>query len=320
TTSDPLVHHGRHFGRTVFAFSNMQALLLAGLVMDEDQAPETQQERQEHRAFRCLLRLVPGLQERLGLEDTDADTVIAIANLLQIGVSSARSDDTKSLKGVIIDWITPVDGEPLRLARNSKVNQGFNNERTGFLLCPAGMDWSYADTKQQLKDKTIAVPGNYWPIFVYRKEKYDSEDPWKGLFRSWLLVSAYKHIFTSPSSVDDDPKATRSGNTHIHGMTSVTPASIAYISTQICFALSSTSVFCRTDKEMDSEAFYTSILELFEDPEEQDEVKDLLAWWNCQIFPSFSNVSHVIPANSALSKIKAKRAAVKATSQVGGSN
>ncbi|TEB15224.1 hypothetical protein FA13DRAFT_1651268, partial [Coprinellus micaceus] len=88
----------------------------------------------------------------------------------------------------------------------------------------------------------------------------------------------------------------------------------------IRFALSSTSVFCRTDKEMDSETFYMSILELFKDPEEQDEVKDLLAWWNCQIFPSFSNVSRVVPANSALSKIKAKQAAVKATSQVGGSN
>ena len=97
----------------------------------------------------------------MGLEDTDADAVIAIANLvspfarshkshpqppqLQKGASSARSDDTKSLKGVIIDWITPVDGEPLRLARNSKVDRGFNNERTGFLLYPAGMDWSDAE-------------------------------------------------------------------------------------------------------------------------------------------------------------------------------
>jgi hypothetical protein len=26
---------------------------------------------------------------------------------IQKGVSSARSDDTKSLKGVVIDWITP---------------------------------------------------------------------------------------------------------------------------------------------------------------------------------------------------------------------
>lgn len=85
-----------------------------------------------------------------------------------------------------------------------------------------------------------------------------------------------------------------------------------FISTQVRFALSSASVFCRTDKETDSETFYTSVLELFEDPEEQDEVKDLLAWWNRQIFPSFSNVTRIIPANSALSRIKAKRAVLKA--------
>jgi hypothetical protein len=44
---------------------------------------------------------------------------------------------------------------------------------------------------------------------------------------------AYKHVFTSPSSVDQEPKATRSGNARIHGMTSVTPASIAYVATQV---------------------------------------------------------------------------------------
>jgi hypothetical protein len=44
---------------------------------------------------------------------------------------------------------------------------------------------------------------------------------------------AFKHIFTSPSSVDLDPKATRSGNARIHGMTRVTTASLAYVATQV---------------------------------------------------------------------------------------
>ena len=46
-------------------------------------------------------------------------------------------------------------------------------------------------------------------------------------------VKAYKHIFTSPSSVDQEPKATRSGNARIHGMRSVTRASIAYVAIQV---------------------------------------------------------------------------------------
>lgn len=43
----------------------------------------------------------------------------------------------------------------------------------------------------------------------------------------------FKHIFTSPSSVDKEAKATRSGNARIHGMTRVTPASLAYVATQV---------------------------------------------------------------------------------------
>jgi hypothetical protein len=32
TAQDPLVHHGRHFGRAVHAFCNVQTLILNGLI------------------------------------------------------------------------------------------------------------------------------------------------------------------------------------------------------------------------------------------------------------------------------------------------
>ena len=65
---------------------------------------------------------------------------------IQKGVSSARSDDTKSLKSAVLDWITP-RGQPLNppLAWNIKTDRGFHHERTGALLCPAGVDWSNAE-------------------------------------------------------------------------------------------------------------------------------------------------------------------------------
>lgn len=97
------------------------------------------------------------------------------------------------------------------------------------------------------------VRGDQWPLFLYKDNKFDVENPWEGLLRSQLLVlvrcdsmlsyslreepeiiQAYKHVFTSPSSADhDDAKATRSGNAHMHGMTSVTTGSLAYIATQV---------------------------------------------------------------------------------------
>jgi hypothetical protein len=49
---------------------------------------------------------------------------------------------------------------------------------------------------------------------------------------------------------------------------------------QLRFALSSTAVFSRTDTVTDSERFYNSILDFFDDVEEQQEVEGLLAWWN----------------------------------------
>jgi len=51
-------------------------------------------------------------------------------------------------------------------------------------------------------------------------------------------------------------------------------------SLQVRFALSSSPVFSRTDTSTDSERFYNSILDLFEDADEKEEVNDLIMWWN----------------------------------------
>ena len=53
-------------------------------------------------------------------------------------------------------------------------------------------------------------------------------------YRLLCHVQAFKHIFTSPSSVEKEVKATRSGNARIHGMTRVITASLAYVAMQVC--------------------------------------------------------------------------------------
>lgn len=49
------------------------------------------------------------------------------------------------------------------------------------------------------------------------------------------MSQAFKHVFTSPSSVDQAPKATRQGNAKLHNMIKVNVASLAYIATQVSF-------------------------------------------------------------------------------------
>ena len=49
---------------------------------------------------------------------------------------------------------------------------------------------------------------------------------------------------------------------------------------QLRFALSSSSVFCRTDTSTDSERFYNTVLDFLDDPDEKPNVDELLDWWN----------------------------------------
>ena len=93
-------------------------------------------------------------------------TQLSSVSQVQKGASSARSDDTKSLKGAILDWITP-RGQPLNppLSRNVKIDRGFHHDRTGALLCPAGLDWSnhefailYFQTNAVGSSTRLAVP------------------------------------------------------------------------------------------------------------------------------------------------------------------
>ncbi|KIM60349.1 hypothetical protein SCLCIDRAFT_26690 [Scleroderma citrinum Foug A] len=160
----------------------------------------------------------------------------------------------------------------------------------------------------KLANGEIQVAGDQWPIFLYANYTYNPEDPWNGLLHSGLLVAAYKHIVMSPSSVDQEPKATHSGNTHIHGMHSTTKASLTYVTTQAHFALTSAQVFSHTDLVTDSKCFYMSILELLDNLEEKGKVDQLMAWWNCQVFPLYSDVEQLPSKNSALVRIHQKRA------------
>ncbi|KAF8837351.1 hypothetical protein BDN67DRAFT_991796 [Paxillus ammoniavirescens] len=244
TTQDLLVHHGHHFGRAVHCFCNIQTLVTNGIALMGERADEpeeilTSSEHREYGVFCGILQMVPGLEAHL--MTLSEEEVIHIADLIQKGANGACADDMKGMKTVIVDWITP-KGQSL----NPHIPCNMKSSR------------------------------DQWPVFLYANYTYDAEDPWNGLLHGGLLIAVFKHIFTSPSSVDQEPKATCSGNARLHGMRSVTKVSITYIATQARFALTSAQVFSQTDLVTDSERFYNSILKFLDDPEEKDEVDQLL--------------------------------------------
>jgi hypothetical protein len=101
--SDPLVHYGRHFGRTVHALCNVHSLILNGILYMGELAERPEdtftheyavclipsfhyrqifsRERREHRIFQLLLQSVPGLEARL-LEGSDEE-VVHVAELVR---------------------------------------------------------------------------------------------------------------------------------------------------------------------------------------------------------------------------------------------
>ncbi|KAF8840532.1 hypothetical protein BDN67DRAFT_980964 [Paxillus ammoniavirescens] len=265
TSQDPLVHHGRHFGWAIHIFCNVQTLIMNGLQAMGD---NTLDDENLTAVYNQLM-------------SSSEEEVIIIADLIQKGVNGVRADDTKSMKGPIIDWITP-KGQSLspHIPRNVKSGHGFNHNRTGALLCPVGLNWNNSETHTKLANNL-----------------------WNGLLHSGLLVVAFKHIFTSPSSVDQEPKATHSGNAHIHSMRSTTKTSLAYVAMQARFALNSAQVFSCIDLITNSEHFYNSILELLNNPDERDKVDQLMGWWNRQVFPLYSEVEHLPSKDSALARI-----------------
>ncbi|KAG9309380.1 hypothetical protein JVU11DRAFT_10630 [Chiua virens] len=278
---------------------------------DEEQESMTAAERQEYMVFRELLHLAPGLEARL--MGSSEGEVVTTAELIQRGASGARANDTKGMKSTIIDWITP-KGQSLNphIPRNNKSGHGFNHERTGALLCPVGLDWSNAETRNKLVNGQIQVAGDKWPVFLYANYSYNPEDPWNGLLRSGLLISVHilrpfnfailglspsdrhSNIFLLPQALLI--KNQRQHDQEMHVFT-VCGLSLRHRSPMLLPRLAS---------HLHSECFYNSILELLFDPDEKEEVDQLLLWWNWQVFPLYADIEHVPSKNSALARIRQK--------------
>ncbi|KAH9917568.1 uncharacterized protein B0H18DRAFT_958319 [Fomitopsis serialis] len=150
---------------------------------------------------------IPELVERL---EAAADNLSSLVKPLKQGIDGTCTSDTLSLKRVVIDWITPA-GEALTppLSKTTNKGRGFDHVITGQLPCPCELDWEEDN--------------------IYLKKLI------------LLSLRHTKHVFILLSSVAGDTSHhSTTGNAAWHAMSSVTPASITYIVTQIRFVLSST--------------------------------------------------------------------------------
>ncbi|TFK20304.1 hypothetical protein FA15DRAFT_599991, partial [Coprinopsis marcescibilis] len=301
---DPLVHHGRHIGRSIYAFANINRLLTLGVAIDAlGDVPSEEQERLEYRVYKAILKFLPPLDE--ALTNYSPEQITRIAALLQKGSDSARSDDTKGLKKGVIEFLN--DDVPLDpyIHPSEKSSRGFAHPRLGQLLCPISKDWNNETHRNELIEGTQTPGPEDWPLFLFENQEFNREDVWAGFLKNEYLVQAYLWVFICPTAARKSKKsikATKQGNAHIHGMTSVTIASIVYIATQVTttalttclvllnlslnarsqvrFALTNAEPFSRSDRVTDSQSFYQSLYRFLDNPDYHEEVDDLLKWWN----------------------------------------
>ncbi|KAF8130988.1 hypothetical protein EV363DRAFT_1331056 [Boletus edulis] len=264
---------------------------------------EHNQSAEKDRIFKCYEHLIVALPE-FGEWLTNPGNAGRLDNVIKQltdGADSARADDASVLKTTIVNWLTEVPNP--RLSPYDKSGRGFHNDSTGSLLCPAEYDWENAEHQDKIRDwhPDFLVTANSWPRFLYEEGRYDPNNPAIGLFKGALLLRAFKLIFTSPSSADEeenpDPvlarkrrcgeRRTRKHVASLIRMKTVEPRAIAYTATQVRFALSSCGTWRVVDGIFNHSQFYNSIVNWFEDTEDAEEkafVDNLLLWWNRKIF------------------------------------
>jgi hypothetical protein len=85
-----------------------------------------------------------------------------------------------------------------------------------------------------VEDGTVQITDEDFPSFLYDTETaYDEENEDIGLFRGFLLVRVYRHIFTGPSSAMNPTAKVNKSKARKFRLAEVTGRTIAYACVQV---------------------------------------------------------------------------------------
>ncbi|KAG1788844.1 uncharacterized protein HD556DRAFT_1447497 [Suillus plorans] len=213
----------------------------------------------------ALTQVLPWIHEKLA--ELDSDDTEDVLKKIKRGVDAAHGDNMSTLKDLVATWVNETFHPSHLLNSGDKQMRSFAHDTCGKLLCPAEWDWSKDCMKAGICNRTSdhIISENSWPLFVYENYSVNSRDLEQGLFRSNILVQAFKATFTSPSSAKE--------------------ADVTVW--QVCFSLSSVSSWHTIDGDFDYEVFCNNIIDFFEDipgPVARHRVNTLLEWWTRKVF------------------------------------
>ncbi|KAG1828062.1 hypothetical protein EV424DRAFT_1318659, partial [Suillus variegatus] len=240
-------------------------------------------ENRRYRSFKKLMAWCP-LARKLLRSSAEHETLAFAYSKLNESSDGARGDDSASLKHSVAEWLmerTPAPNPAIH--KQDKSGRGFYNDVTGGLLCPVDYDWSNPTVRASIRDyhPDHCITACSWPSFLYEDGGYDPQNPMKGLLKGKLLIKAFKCVFTSPSSTDEEQPVDSARSAHNRN------SGERRTRHDLRFALSSSGSWRIIDDEFNNQEFYDNIvdyLELPPTPEAAKEIDDLLLWWNQKVF------------------------------------
>ncbi|KAG1796518.1 hypothetical protein EV424DRAFT_1333896 [Suillus variegatus] len=260
-----------------------------------------------------LGNVVPWLHERTS--ELEYEEYVQMLKKLRQGADSARGDDTSKLKSLVPDWVNREFKPNPLVDREDKHCRGFVHDVCGRLLCPTELDWQNPIVKAGIRDRVdgYIVTEMSWPIFLYEKYTADQNNLEQGLFKSTLLVQAFKAIFTSPSSAKDIDGDGDGANVIENNRRAQKDSSGKKVKTHLRFALSSVTSWRSVDGEFDYIQFWRNIVDFFERAPgrvAQRNVSRLLTWWTRKVFGTSrrAEISDTAMSNMSVNALARQRA------------
>lgn len=101
------------------------------------------------------------------------------------------------------------------------------------------------DFLNRVADGKVQITDEDFPTFLYESETvYDEQNEDIGLFRGFLLVRVFRHIFTGPTSAMDPKTRANKSKAKKFKLIKVTGRMIAYAAIQVSFLIHSCCSTC----------------------------------------------------------------------------
>ncbi|KAH9918887.1 uncharacterized protein BXZ73DRAFT_80427 [Epithele typhae] len=321
-----LQKYARLLPRVFGPFVRLHAIITTAVFLCATSDPEEEAERSDSlidisaedkvyakHVFEWLLKRVPFMRPMLSRLDAEVDDVILLGCFLDHHANTTRGNDINKVKTHLREFVPSVEvprttdnvdghGRPLvitpgRRSDEEKDGLGFRSLWSLRLLIPQSMLSQFMrdppDLYGSINSRGAATvfreaqADAYYPSFLYDESPiYDMNNLFEGLFKSKFLITMYRVLFTSYSSVKTGPSVSGTGRPSVSesfGLSQVAPESIAYVACLIYFVLSDVHRWTPVLKGFSLPRFFRNIVTILSSSETPFGA-EILAYWKREVY------------------------------------